>query len=235
MTDKLGIVIVAAGKGSRMKTQESKQYLMIDEKPILVHTLALFDRMEVVDTIVLVTGSADVDRCQQYVEQYGLRKVQHVVTGGSERQDSVYQGLATLQGKVDWVMVHDGVRPFAAEAHILACLDKAKETDAAVLAVPVKDTIKVVDSDGLIQATPDRRSLWAIQTPQAFRLSMLLQAYESARQDGFLGTDDAMLVERLGIKVAVVEADYYNIKITTPEDLPWAEWIIRNARGEKNT
>ncbi|GMX60160.1 2-C-methyl-D-erythritol 4-phosphate cytidylyltransferase [Paenibacillus elgii] len=235
MTDKLGVVIVAAGRGSRMRTQESKQYLLLDGKPILVHTLELFDRLEAVSDVVLVTGADDVERCQGYIEAYGLRKVKRVIPGGKERQDSVYQGLLALDGSTRWVMVHDGVRPFAAREHIAACLGKARETEAAVLAVPVKDTIKIVDGEGLIQATPDRRSLWAIQTPQAFRFSLLREAHERAREEGFVGTDDAMLVERLGVRVAVVEADYYNIKITTPEDLPWAEWIIRHVRGERES
>ena len=113
------------------------------------------------------------------------------------------------------------------------CLAKAQEVGAAVLAVPVKDTIKVVDAaDKRIQSTPDRRSLWAIQTPQAFRLSLLQEAHKQAQHDEFIGTDDASLVERLGAAVHVVEGDYYNIKITTPEDLPWADWILHNVRGE---
>ncbi|ULL13360.1 2-C-methyl-D-erythritol 4-phosphate cytidylyltransferase [Paenibacillus sp. H1-7] len=230
--NQLGVVIVAAGKGSRMGTKESKQYLHLNGKPILVHTLALFERIAEVDTIVLVTGTEDVERCRGYVEQYRLTKVRHIVAGGKERQDSVYKGLQQLEGSVEWVMVHDGVRPFAAEEHVIACWRKVMETEAAVLAVPVKDTIKVVDPSGTIQSTPDRRSLWAIQTPQAFRLSLLLNAYQQAEKDAFLGTDDAMLVERIGTPVQVVEADYYNIKITTPEDLPWAQWILQNVRGE---
>ncbi|MDF2962752.1 MAG: 2-C-methyl-D-erythritol 4-phosphate cytidylyltransferase [Paenibacillus sp.] len=229
----LAVVVVAAGKGSRMRTEESKQYLQLDGKPILVHTLSLFQRIDQVNTVVLVTGADDVERCSGYLEQYGLTKVHHIVTGGKERQDSVYRGLRALGADVEWVMVHDGVRPFVAKEHVLACWHKAMEADAAVLAVPVKDTIKVVDSTGTIKSTPDRRSLWAIQTPQAFRLSLLKQAYVRAESDGFTGTDDAMLVERIGTPVQVVEADYYNIKITTPEDLPWAEWIIQNVRGER--
>ncbi|SFM33276.1 2-C-methyl-D-erythritol 4-phosphate cytidylyltransferase [Paenibacillus sp. 1_12] len=231
----LAVVVVAAGKGSRMRTEESKQYLILKEKPILVHTLSLFQQMEQVDSIVLVTGMDDVERCKGYIEQYGLSKVHSVVAGGQERQDSVYKGLQTLGSETEWVLVHDGVRPFTAKEHIIACWHKAMETGAAVLAVPVKDTIKVVDTTGKIQSTPDRRSLWAIQTPQAFRFSLLLKAYEQAQQAGFIGTDDAMLVEQLGISVQVVEADYYNIKITTPEDLPWANWIIHHVRGEKES
>lgn len=233
MSGKLGMVIVAAGKGSRMRSEESKQYLMLGKKPILVHTLELFNRMDEVAQIVLVTGLEDIERCKQYKSQYGLDKINPIVTGGKERQDSVHRGLKSLDKDIEWVMVHDGVRPFAAKEHILACWARAQEAEAAVLAVPVKDTIKVVDSQGTIQATPDRRSLWAIQTPQAFRVSLLKEAYDKAEAEGFLGTDDAMLVERLGTPVQVVEADYYNIKITTPEDLPWAEWILQHVRGEK--
>lgn len=217
-----------------MGTQESKQYLQLDGKPILVHTLLRFDRMPFVDEVVLVTGADDVERCRSYVNAYGLSKVTAVIAGGKERQDSVYQGLQALGDSVEWVLVHDGVRPFAIETHVRSCLRQAARTEAAVLAVPVKDTIKIVNGEGVIQATPDRSSLWAIQTPQAFRLALLLEAHAKAREEGFAGTDDAMLVERLGREVSVVESDYYNIKITTPEDLPWAEWILRNVRGEED-
>ncbi|OPH50108.1 2-C-methyl-D-erythritol 4-phosphate cytidylyltransferase [Paenibacillus ferrarius] len=229
---KLGVIIVAAGKGSRMGTAESKQYLQLGQKPILVHTLQLFQNIQEVHEIILVVGEHDLDRCRGYVQDYGLSKTTHVLAGGAERQDSVRRGLDSLQQGTDWVLVHDGVRPFVKKEHVFDCLEKAKEQDAAVLAVPVKDTIKVVDSAKRIQSTPDRRSLWAIQTPQAFRLSLLQEAHERASQESFIGTDDAMLVERLGTTVHVVEGDYYNIKITTPEDLPWAEWILNHVRGE---
>ncbi|WP_248929054.1 2-C-methyl-D-erythritol 4-phosphate cytidylyltransferase [Paenibacillus hamazuiensis] len=229
---KLGVVIVAAGKGSRMKAAESKQYLELAGKPILVHTLELFERLDAVDTIVLVTGAGDIERCSGYAAQYGIGKLAQIVTGGAERQHSVYAGIKALPEQVEWVLVHDGVRPFAAKEHILRCVETVKACGAAVLAVPVKDTIKIVDGAGIIRSTPDRRSLWAMQTPQAFRRSLLEQAYEQAERDGFVGTDDASLVERIGAPVQVVEADYYNIKITTPEDLPWAEWIAQNVRGE---
>ncbi|UKS25618.1 2-C-methyl-D-erythritol 4-phosphate cytidylyltransferase [Paenibacillus sp. HWE-109] len=229
---KLGVIIVAAGKGSRMGTAESKQYLQLGQKPILVHTLQLFQNIQEVHEIILVVGEHDIDRCRSYVQDYGLSKTTHVLSGGAERQDSVRRGLDSLQQGTDWVLVHDGVRPFVKKEHVFDCLEKAQEQDAAVLAVPVKDTIKVVDTEKRIQSTPDRRSLWAIQTPQAFRLSVLQEAHERALQENFIGTDDAMLVERIGTTVHVVEGDYYNIKITTPEDLPWAEWILNNVRGE---
>lgn len=229
---RLGVVVVAAGRGSRMGTAESKQYLLLGDKPILVHTLLLFERMQEVDSIVLVVSEGDEARCHTYIEQYELRKVSAVITGGTERQYSVKAGLEAFIAETEWVLIHDGVRPFPAEEHMRACWREAMRSDAAVLAVPVKDTIKVVNEQGQIESTPDRRSLWAIQTPQAFRLSVLKEAHERAAAEHFVGTDDAMLVERLGKTVQVVQADYYNIKITTPEDLPWAEWILHNVRGE---
>jgi 2-C-methyl-D-erythritol 4-phosphate cytidylyltransferase len=230
---KLGVLVVAAGKGSRMGTAESKQYLSLGDKPILVHTLLLFEGMKEVDSIVLVVSEGEQARCQAYIDTYKLHKVQSITIGGAERQDSVRAGLEAFSADTEWVLIHDGVRPFPAVDHVLACWHEAMKTDAAVLAVPVKDTIKIVNTQGQIESTPDRRSLWAIQTPQAFRLSILMEAHQRAVADQFLGTDDAMLVERLGIAVQVVASDYYNIKITTPEDLPWAEWILHNVRGEK--
>lgn len=230
---KLGAIIVAAGKGSRMKSAQSKQYLQLGDRPILVHTLELFQNIDEVDEIVLVVGEDDVNRCLQYVSEYGITKAVHVLAGGAERQDSVRMGIGALSPDTDWVLVHDGVRPFVAAEQVIACWKTAKEAGAAVLAIPVKDTIKVVNQAGQIQSTPDRRSLWAIQTPQAFRRSILQEAHKEALDTGFTGTDDAMLVERMGLTVQVVEGDYYNIKITTPEDMPWAEWILKNVRGER--
>ncbi|MFF2912601.1 2-C-methyl-D-erythritol 4-phosphate cytidylyltransferase [Paenibacillus sp. NPDC057934] len=229
MSNSVGVVIVAAGKGTRMGTAESKQYLLLEGKPIAVHTLEVFQRHERISEIVLVTGAEDMERCREWTASYKLDKVKAIVPGGSERQHSVYRGL--LQLNTEWVMVHDGVRPFVHPSEIEACYQQALQSGAAVLAVPVKDTIKQVDSGGTVVSTPDRRSLWAIQTPQTFRLSDLLMAYEAAEQDGFLGTDDSSLAERAGIAVSVVEGSYRNIKITTREDLDFAEFTERT-RGE---
>lgn len=228
-----GVVVVAAGKGTRMGTSESKQYLPLRGKPILVHTLERFQRMPQIESIVLVTGSGDIERCAAYVEQYSLTKVVAVMAGGEERQHSVRIGLERLPAGLDVVAVHDAVRPFVTQARTVECLDKAYEAGGAVLAVPVKDTIKVVDSSGRIRSTPERKSLWAVQTPQAFRLDLLRQAHMQAERDGFVGTDDAMLVERLGHPVHVVEGDYTNIKITTPDDLLWAERLLQEQQGER--
>jgi 2-C-methyl-D-erythritol 4-phosphate cytidylyltransferase len=205
-----------------MGTRESKQYLLLGDKPVLVHALAALEAAERVDTIVLVVGAADTELCWSYVRQYRLDKVRAVVSGGKERQDSVYRGLLALPENIEWVMVHDGVRPFVREHLVEACWQAVREYDAVIPAVAVKDTVKVVDANGYIVSTPDRRSLRAVQTPQAFRLSLLLEAHRQAQSEGFEGTDDAMLVERLGTKVMVVEGDYRNIKLTTPDDLVWA-------------
>jgi len=229
MSNSVGVVIVAAGRGTRMGTLESKQFLMLQDKPIVVHTIEAFQSHERITEIVLVTGAEDIERCRGWIEKYKLDKVIQVIAGGTERQYSVYRGLKELS--TQWVMVHDGVRPFVEEGHIEACYQCAKLKGASVLAVPVKDTIKQVNGEGIVVSTPDRRSLWAIQTPQTFRLSELKAAYERADREGYLGTDDASLAERAGIEVSVVEGSYSNIKITTPEDLDFAEFT-RRPRGE---
>ncbi|MBB3114263.1 2-C-methyl-D-erythritol 4-phosphate cytidylyltransferase [Paenibacillus phyllosphaerae] len=224
-----GVVVVAAGRGTRMGTAESKQYLLLQDKPVLVHTLEIFESMAEIREIALVVGSMDVERCEALVAQYGLSKVRAVVAGGSERQHSVLRGLHALD--TEWVMVHDGVRPLVSPAAVRACAAAAQQSEAAVLAVPVKDTIKQVNEEGVIVATPDRRSLWAIQTPQAFRRALLLEAHEKAADSGFVGTDDAVVVERFGgVPVVVAEGEYTNIKITTPEDMPWAEFLLKRPK-----
>ncbi|XEC97768.1 2-C-methyl-D-erythritol 4-phosphate cytidylyltransferase [Paenibacillus tarimensis] len=232
MKEAWGAVIVAAGRGTRMGTKESKQYLLLRGKPILVHTLEKFEAIEEVTQVALVVGEQDVARCESWIMEYGLSKVKAVVAGGKERQDSVYRGLRALHN--EWVLVHDGVRPLVTAEAVRRCCNAAKQAGAAVLAVPVKDTIKQVNDAGLITATPDRRSLWAIQTPQAFRRLQLLEAHERAQREQFVGTDDAMAVERIGVEVAVAEGEYTNIKITTPEDLPIAElWLSQHSLQEQ--
>jgi len=230
-----GAIIVAAGKGSRMKSADSKQFLPLGGKPILVHTLELFERLPDVASVVLVTGAKDMERCARLVREHGIGKVEAVVEGGAERQDSVFRGLCALPVHLNWVLVHDAVRPFASLEHIAACLEAAREAGGAVLAVPVKDTIKAADAAGRVAATPDRRTLWSVQTPQAFRRGLFTAGHALAQRDGFLGTDDASLVERLGEPVRIVEGSYDNIKITTPEDLQWAEAYLarREPAGRK--
>lgn len=214
-----------------MKTSESKQFLLLQDKPIFIHTLEVFSRIPMIEDIIVVTGAHDVKRCEEWIMGAGLHDQRTcVVAGGKERQDSVYAGLQRLQ--TDYVLIHDGVRPFVQPDHIEACMKAAERSGAAVLAVPVKDTIKQVNADGIITATPDRNSLWSIQTPQAFRLSEVIEAHKLAIKSGFTGTDDAMLVERLGGQVKVVEGSYTNIKITTPEDLDYAAFMQKGEREQ---
>jgi len=232
---KAGAVVVSAGTGKRMGAAISKQYLPIGGKPIVVHALEAFETAKVT-SIVLVVGADDVQFAQGLVKQYRLNKVVAVVPGGTERQHSVRLGLEALARvfpDVAWVLVHDAARPLVTPEVMERCLEAAANgSGAAVPAVPVKDTIKSVNDDGVILATPERKSLWAVQTPQAFRYDLLWEAHQKAAAEQVLGTDDAMLVERLGIAVSISEGDYRNVKVTTPDDLAWVERLI-TARSTK--
>jgi 2-C-methyl-D-erythritol 4-phosphate cytidylyltransferase len=192
--------------------------------------LLAFEQEATIDCIVLVVGEADVERCHQYREQYGLHKLQHIVIGGNERQQSVYRGLQVIAHDFEYVLIHDGVRPFVT-TDIFTRIRNALTNDqwsALVTAVPVKDTVKTVNLEHMtIDETLARERLWAIQTPQAFRMSTILAAHQEAIQTGFLGTDDAVLVERMGENVRIIKGDDLNLKITTPNDLLLAEAIIR--------
>ncbi|MFD2114994.1 2-C-methyl-D-erythritol 4-phosphate cytidylyltransferase [Paenibacillus yanchengensis] len=236
VTNQFGAVIVAAGRGTRMGTKESKQYLTLAGQPIIIHTLQTFAKLAFISEMVVVVGEHDVARLQQMVSDYQIDKVTAVIAGGTERQHSVWQGIQHM--KSEWILVHDGVRPLVTPEAIATCCAAAEQNDgAAVLAVPVKDTIKQVNEQGVIIATPDRKSLWAIQTPQAFQRTILYAAHEQAQKEQFVGTDDAMIVERMGTKVVVAEGEYTNIKITTPDDLPFAELLLQTRQqrqeGEK--
>jgi len=231
MERNLSVIVVAAGRGSRMGTKESKQFLELDGRPLFLRAIEAFGRFGATAEIIVVTGEADVERCRRYIEEADCPLVKTVVAGGKERQHSVHEGLKAVS--CPWVMVHDGVRPFIREPDIEACYDEMRRSGAAVLAVPVKDTIKTVGKGGLIVDTPDRSLLWAIQTPQGFRTEELLRAHERAAAEGFLGTDDSMLIERQGIRVTVARGDYANIKITTPEDLDYAEFLLRAKPKER--
>ncbi|CAM3585958.1 2-C-methyl-D-erythritol 4-phosphate cytidylyltransferase [Marinicrinis lubricantis] len=226
----LGAVIVAAGKGTRMNTPESKQYLLLEDKPILVHTIQAFERFALIEHITVVVGSEHIERVQNWTSRYEFKKQVKVVAGGKDRQESVYEGLKQLPENIEWVLIHDGVRPFILQEQMQACWEAAQITGSAVLAVPVKDTIKTVGSDMRIKNTPDRQSLWAVQTPQAFRVSEIADAHRRAASEGYVGTDDASLMERMGRPVQVVMGDYRNIKITTPEDLRIASVILEEIR-----
>lgn len=222
-------IILAAGRGKRMKSKKKKQFLNIAGKPIVYYALECFERAPFIQDIILVTGEGYVEYCQKnIVEKYGLRKVKKVVAGGKERYDSVYEGLRAC-GKTDYVYIHDGTRPFIDQDMLKRALDGAKQMGASVVGMPVKDTIKVADKNHYVLETPERSKLWAVQTPQVFRYKIIKEAHEQMRKKGMEGiTDDSMVVEKLGKhRVKMVEGSYENIKITTMDDLFIAEIILR--------
>jgi 2-C-methyl-D-erythritol 4-phosphate cytidylyltransferase len=223
------VIIPAAGMGRRMGAAVNKQYLPLNGRPILAHTIALFDQHPLIDKIYLITPADEFELCRREVlEPNSFAKVQELVPGGAERQDSVRNGLlACAAGPEDILLIHDGVRPLLQPALIDKLVAEVQARGACLVGVPVKDTIKQV-VDGRIEGTPERSGLWQAQTPQAFRYGQILDAYQRAQQDGFRGTDDASLVERLGQPVTVVAGSYRNIKITTPEDLLLARAFLDN-------
>lgn len=211
-----------------------KPFLRLLEKPVVSHTIGVFDRNSGVDAIYVIVAAADTDICHSVaIEPFHFQKVAATVVGGDTRQDSVFNGLCALPDDTDLVIVHDGVRPFVTDEMIFNCLEAAVDYGASVAAVPVKDTIKVTDDGGFIVDTPDRSRLWAVQTPQAFQTKLLLEAHRHARKQGIQATDDAALVELLGFKVKVVAGSYGNLKITTPEDLIVAE-ALSQEHGAKS-
>ncbi len=212
-------VIVAAGKGRRMGTEISKQFLPLCGKEILAHTVEKFEKAACIRDIILVTGGDALQDVRQMVQEYGWKKIISVTEGGKERQDSVFLGLQQVPQDTEIVLIHDGVRPFVTEEILERSIAAAKETGGCVAGVPAKDTIKVCDAEGFAIATPDRSTLRQIQTPQTFRRKEILAAYEKAKADGFLGTDDASVAEHSGFPVRVIMGSYSNIKITTKEDL----------------
>lgn len=220
-------VIVAAGKGKRMGTEVSKQFLPLCGKEILAHTVEKFEMADGIRDIVLVTGADALQDVEDMVKEYGWRKIHAVVAGGKERQDSVWNGLQAVSADTDIILIHDGVRPFVTEEILCRSIETAEEMGGCVAGVPAKDTIKVCDAENIAVATPDRSTLWQIQTPQTFRRDVILKAYQNAAEDGFIGTDDASLAEHSGYPVKVIMGSYRNIKITTREDLLIGEAFIR--------
>lgn len=223
---RVSAIIVAAGSGSRMNMNMSKQFVKIHGIPVLARTIQAFEECGAVDEIILVVNESDLSYCSKdIVTSYGFRKVRAIVPGGNKRQKSVMNGLLKLDDTAEIVLIHDGARPFIDADCILNCIEAAMEFGAVCAAVRVKDTIKSADERGLVQMTLDRSQLWSVQTPQAFRYDIAMEAHRTAARDGFSGTDDAMLAERLGYNLKIVKGSYYNIKITTQEDLVFAEAI----------
>ncbi|MCA1057168.1 2-C-methyl-D-erythritol 4-phosphate cytidylyltransferase [Rossellomorea aquimaris] len=218
------VVIPAAGQGKRMKAGKNKLLLELNDCPVIIHTLRVFDRDPHCKGIYLAISPGDRETLLELIRGFNIQKVVKLVDGGEERQHSVYNALLEVDHEI--VLVHDGARPFIKQETIHQLVEEAKSRGASIAAVPVKDTIKKV-MDGTVEETIERSSLWMVQTPQAFQVPLLKKAHGDAASSGFLGTDDASLVERLDIDVSVVESDYDNIKLTTPEDLYFAEAIIK--------
>jgi 2-C-methyl-D-erythritol 4-phosphate cytidylyltransferase len=204
-----------------------KQFLLLGNRPLLVHALQVFERTRAVAEVILVVPRDEQSRTlTQVVERYGIKKVLKVVVGGATRQESVRQGLEATDDTTDIVVVHDAVRPFVTEELITRSVEVAREKGAAVVAVPVRDTLKEAGPDGLILRTVDRSDFWLAQTPQTFQRPVLFQAYQTAGHDRFHATDDAALVEHIGHPVGIVPGRWDNIKITTPDDLIMGEAIL---------
>ena len=231
--------VLAAGQGKRMQSAVAKQFLLLNNEPVVCHSLRAFEESDV-ETVILVTGADEIEYCrEEIVHKYGFKKVSAIVAGGKERYHSVYEGLCALSGELEEdgiVLIHDGARPMITQEIIARTIEAAKEHGACVAAMPVKDTIKVADSKGFAAATLDRSTLWQIQTPQTFQYGLVYGAYkmllsDESYQKGI--TDDAMVVESMhGGNVKLVEGSYENIKVTTPEDMIVAESFLKSRKGQ---
>lgn len=220
-------IILAAGAGTRMKTKKSKLLLEINGTTVIERTVRLFSRIPQIDEIIVVCRESDLDDFEQVLSQYDIS----YCFGGETRQQSVFNAVQTVDD-AKLLIIHDGARPLITEKEILDTIKMAEEKGSAAVGVPVKDTIKVVDKDNKIIDTPDRASLISIRTPQIFSFGIYINALALAQEQGKDFTDDCALVENLGMPVYTVLGDYGNIKITTPEDIPMAEGILK-MRGEE--
>ena len=226
MKEKITAIVLAAGQGKRMHSKIQKQFLEIQDHPVLYYSLKCFQDSPVIDDIILVTQSDMICYCKdEIVDHYSFTKVSDVIAGGKERYDSVYQGLLACTD-TDYVFIHDGARPFITEEILKRGLAGVRETGACVVGMPSKDTVKLSDEDGFVSTTPERKQVWTLQI---FSYALIRKAHESIRKkDMSMITDDAMVVEQeSGVKVRLVEGSYQNIKITTPEDLDVAEVFLK--------
>lgn len=223
----VSVIIAAGGKGTRMGADINKVYLKILGKEILVYTIEAFQKNKNVDEIIIVTGKNDIDRCNELVKKYELSKVVTVVKGGTTRQKSVFNGIMASNG--DIVAIHDGARPLISQGEIDAVINDCREYDAAAVGVSVKDTLKMVDENGFIASTIDRELVCSIRTPQVFKRNIIVDAHQKAIEENFEATDDCGLAEFTGVKIKITTGSNDNIKVTTPEDIIFAEGIWKNS------
>lgn len=216
-------ILAAAGIGKRMGLDYPKQFLEFDNEPIFIKSLKTLSNSSVIDEIIIVTNKEYIEKVKNLVKDFNIKKIRAVISGGKERQDSIYNAIKTINNIHEYyVGIHDGVRPFIQEKHIIeawTALETEKNIDGVVIAVPVKDTIKIINKNGFVEETPNRNNLISAQTPQIFRGAILKKAYEFATKEKFLGTDDSSLVENINGAVKYLEGAYDNVKITTVEDL----------------
>ncbi|NLB53988.1 MAG: 2-C-methyl-D-erythritol 4-phosphate cytidylyltransferase [Syntrophomonadaceae bacterium] len=230
MDNNLRVVVAAAGSGRRMGSKVKKQYLLLDHKPILSYCIEVLENSPLVEKIIIVAHPQEVEYCKKEIaEKYGYQKVDQVVAGGPERQDSVYEGLKVLGSDTVWAAVQDGARPFLTAELLKNLFEAAVIYGAAIPGIMAGDTLKKIDQEGMVVQTLARSTIAAVQTPQVFDYHKLMSAYERALQDNFHATDDAALYEKYAGPVKVINGDPANIKITHPQDLLWAEAVI-NAR-----
>lgn len=227
-------IVVAAGRGRRIREKKEKQYLLLQKKPLLFYCLDVLQRTKVIDEVILVANKDQINFCQEeLVARYKLTKVKKIVKGGRRRQDSVLNGTKALPLATEIVLIHDGVRPFITPKLIENAVQELKGCDGVVLGLPVVETVKQADKTKKVIKTLKRNVLYSVQTPQVFKKEALVEAYRKAKKDKFYGTDDASLLERAGFKVKIVEGSDENIKITTSLDLVVAEAILnKRAKGE---
>ena len=222
------VIIVAAGSGSRMNTNINKQFIKLNDKEIIAHTIEKFYNNKNINDIVIVIKEDEAKFFKKEIlDKYRFRNIK-IAYGGKERQDSVYSGIKLLDKNCKYVLIHDGARPFVDEDIINRSLDEVKAFKSIVVGVPVKDTIKVVNNNNNVVDTPNRSTLWSVQTPQTFDYNIIKKAYEDAFDNNFYGTDDAMLVERIGYTIKMIYGSYNNIKVTTPEDIIIGTQIINS-------
>ena len=226
---KVCAIIVAAGKGLRMNAMGKKQYLSIAGLPVIVHTLRVFDSCALIDEMVLVVPEEDLSVCrEEIINPAGFVKEIVLVAGGPMRQDSVYNGLQAVDSDDGIIVIHDGVRPLVTPDELKACINGARRYGACILGLPAFDTLKRINTSGTIVETLARDTIWLAQTPQAFRYNLILNAHQHARQHGLSATDDASLLEQIGIDVKIIEGSRRNLKITNPDDLKLARILLRN-------
>ncbi len=231
---KVGAIIAAAGFGRRMKADRPKQFLALNGTPIIIHTIRKFDASTVIDYIIVTAPRESAEELRHLVDSAGFHKPVLVVEGGERRQDSVAAGLAHLEAGTEIVAVHDGVRPFVSAEDIENVVQQATRSGAAILGVPIVETVKHAEKD-FVESTLTREHLVLAQTPQVFRTEVLKQAFDRARQDEYYGTDESSLVERLGVSVAIVRGSERNIKITRPTDLTLARAFLEEQNAERKT